>query len=119
MSIIRCPECKQMISSTVESCPHCGYTLSSIEREAAIDDAKLHPITINDPQQKTIVIEKKGEEDQGSAGGGFVLSFFLGIIGLIIALCVGKKATKSGAVTGFIVQAGIGILILIITSCSQ
>lgn len=115
MSLIRCPECKKAISDTVSACPHCGYNISQSEKEAAIAVAAINPVLM-ESETKTDVVTKPAPaipEDEGSTGGGFALGFLLGLIGLIIAACVGKKNTKSGAVTGFFIQAIIGIIFLI------
>ena len=123
MSLIKCPECKKTISSTVETCPHCGYKLSAAEKEIALADAEINPPSIDEKPQQVIVNQTPSQtsipEDEGSSGGGFALGFFLGLIGLIIAACVGKKNTKSGAVSGFIVQAIIGLTIWLVTMCAS
>ncbi len=43
-------------------------------------------------------------QDQGSYGAGFALGFFLGLVGLIIAIAIDKPETRRGAATGFIVS---------------
>ncbi len=30
MSLIQCPECKNQISTSAVSCPHCGYVLKNV-----------------------------------------------------------------------------------------
>lgn len=114
MSLIRCPECKNPVSSTVQACPHCGYVISEIEKENAIKDAELNPVSFDLTQQKKINREKENENDNGVWFGGFLLAFLFGLIGLVIMACVGKKDTKSGAVAGFFVQLVLGILLGII-----
>ena len=115
MSLIRCPECKRIISSTVEACPHCGYRLSDAEKEIALEDAKNNPIDVG--YETTATTTQNSEpEDEGSSGAGFALGLLLGIFGLLIALAVGKKNTKSGALGGFIIQALIGLFIWFISS---
>ena len=106
MALIKCPECKSTISSTAETCPHCGYKLTQEEVEKALLDAEYDP-----PKMEQHKTESKptAEEDEGSFGGGLVLGLLLGLIGLIIVACVGKKNTKSGAVLGFIIQAILGL----------
>lgn len=51
--------------------------------------------------------------DEGSYGGGFLLGFFLSLVGLIIAIAIDKPATKKGAITGFIVQLVGGVLLYV------
>lgn len=121
MSLIKCPECKGTISSTVDSCPHCGYRLSLTEKEAAIADAEINPPKTPSSNTQTQFPNSTNSsvvEDEGSSGGGFALGFLLGIIGLIIAIAIGKKNTKSGAVGGFVLQAIIGLVIWLCFACS-
>ena len=106
MALIKCPECKQPISSTVSTCPRCGYVLTESDREEAVKAAAQNPVSFYEPQQKQII-------DQGSGGGGFCLGFFLGLIGLIIAICGGKPDTKTGAIVGFIIQAILSFVITV------
>ena len=117
MSLIKCPECKKTISSTVDSCPHCGYKLSNAEKELALAEAEVNPPSIEEKPTTTVINNNQTSvpKDEGSGGGGFVLGILLGIFGLIIAIAVGKSKTKSGAVGGFIVQAIIGLIIWAVT----
>ena len=46
-------------------------------------------------------------EDNGSMLIGFLVGFFLGCIGLVAALVMGKADTKKGAVIGFLVEIGL------------
>ena len=55
--------------------------------------------------------------DQGSYGAGFALGFFLGLIGLIIAMAIDKPETRRGAVTGFIVSLVISIVAVVCIVC--
>ena len=104
MSLIRCPECKHPISIKAEVCPHCGYKPTREDKVKAIDDAVEHPIK-TEPQE--VVVEEK---DDGSAIGGFLLVFFLSLVGLIIALAAGGERTKSGAVACFILHIILGVI---------
>ena len=36
MSLIKCPECKEEISDTVNACPKCGFTLKKKNGKAAL-----------------------------------------------------------------------------------
>ena len=51
--------------------------------------------------------------DNGSFGGGFALSFFLGNLGLLIAV-FGKEKTLRGAITAHLVKIGIIFVLMII-----
>lgn len=95
MALIRCPECKKMVSTTLDACPHCGFRLSKQDKEETLEEAIDNLIEDND---------EKNIEDEGSFGGGFVLGFILSAVGLIVAICAGGKATRNGAVLGFFIQ---------------
>ena len=113
MSLIRCPECNKAISSTVDSCPHCGYRLTQMEIDQALEEARRNPVSIDQQPGTVIVRNEIGSDDsegRGIWGGGFVLGFLLGLIGLIIGVCCEKK-TRKGAIAGFLVQFVIGIII--------
>lgn len=120
MALIKCPECKRVISDTVTTCPHCGYSISQYEKEIALEGAKTSPVEM-EPDNNTIIVENqtyKSKDDGGTFGGGVALGILLGLIGLIIAACVGKKETRSGALLGFLTQAGIGVTLWLISACS-
>lgn len=51
--------------------------------------------------------------DNGSFGGGFALSFFLGNLGLLIAV-FGKERTLRGAITAHLVKIGLLFIFMII-----
>ena len=54
-------------------------------------------------------------EEDASWGIGFVIGFFLGVIGILIAVAIGKKKTMKGAGAGALVSF---VLAFIIT-CSS
>ena len=52
--------------------------------------------------------------NEGSYGCGIALGFFVGIIGLIIAVALNQPLTKKGAIHGFIARLVIsGILFIV------
>ena len=55
--------------------------------------------------------------DEGSYGAGIVLGLFLDVIGLIIALCLGKKETIKGAIVGTIISIILCVVLLLAISC--
>lgn len=108
MALIRCPECKSVMSSQLDACPKCGYKLSPAEKTAALDEAANNPINrgedLNQAPRQPVYV------DEGSFAGGFCLGFFLGLIGLIIGLVINKPKLKKGAIIGFVVEVSIGIV---------
>lgn len=103
--LIKCPECKQTISSTVDACPHCGYKISEEQKKRAIEEA----VTVPSKNQT-----QSDYKSQGSFGAGFAIGFFLSFIGLIIAHAIKQSKTKRGALAGFIVEIGIGLIVLLV-----
>lgn len=63
----------------------------------------------------------KNKEDEGNSVVGYLLGFFLGIIGLVIALAIGKEKVISGAkkavILNIIASILMGILIGILYAC--
>ena len=60
MSMIKCPECNNDVSSFAESCPRCGFPLAKA-RKVTIYLTYLCPTFPSDLQLKNIKIRKKGE----------------------------------------------------------
>ena len=54
-------------------------------------------------------------EEEGSWGMGFIIGFFLGIIGVLIAAAIGKKQTLKGSGAGALVS----FLITTVIACSS
>lgn len=54
------------------------------------------------------------EDDEGSSLVGFLLGFFLGEIGLIIAAFMGEKKTIKAAAITVLVQILLGVLVVLI-----
>jgi uncharacterized membrane protein len=56
--------------------------------------------------------------DEGSFWGGFFLTFFFPVVGLIIALVLNKPETRRGAVRAIVVQLITGAALFLIVFCS-
>ena len=56
-------------------------------------------------------------KDKGSYRGGFALGFFLGLVGLVIALCLDKSNTKRGAAHGMLALIISSIVIGVCVTC--
>lgn len=63
MALIKCPECGKEVSSTAESCIHCGFQLK---------EKPLEPVMVNVPSlngfQRTFYVEYDGREVSGKSG---------------------------------------------------
>lgn len=89
-----CKQCGSRVQPEYLYCQHCG---APIERG---------------PQKKAV-------DDSGS-GGFWALGFFLPVVGLILYVVLGEdrprraKAAGTGALVGFIVQAALAILLVVL-----
>lgn len=102
-----CPNCGAKISADARFCNKCGAELNDNLNRNTYNNSNPYINNINNQQVQNV--------DEGTMLGGFLLSFFLGLIGLIIALVVGKPKTKTGGVIGFVVIFIIGIIYVIAT----
>lgn len=122
--MIKCPKCGKGMSSEEIFCPHCGYMMSMEERENAQPyNEKQVTSSVNQSQQQvsnpapsqtkpsySSSNSRPAAVDEGSVAVGFILSFFLGLIGFVIALVVGKKKTMKGAGIGFGFFLGLAVI---------
>ena len=91
MALIKCPECNHDVSDTAESCPNCGFSLSSI-----IDEGF-------EPEYTTLSeVKKKG------SGQSFIF-----LIGSIILLAIGVPLVAAGIGIVFVILGVIGFFISI------
>ncbi len=115
----KCPECGNEILFTEHDkfvkCPECDFKQKNpkYEEESFID--KEFEQLSND-KKIIYVVKEKEPQDVGSFGLGFCLSFFFGIIGLIIGL-FGKEKTRKGAGIGFLINIIIAFLLVILYAC--
>ena len=133
MALIKCPECGQIISSSAYSCPHCGYVVSnnkasfnnenkddSIGKEYRIDPNDYYPNSNKEEEKITAEAEEINSSNsndsyqEGSYLIGFVLVFFLHIIGLIIALVLKQPKTTKGALITFLIYVGVYVVSAIV-----
>ena len=138
MASKKCPNCGSVVSSDNSFCPNCGAKLgldlsndldSSFKPTIEQDDVlnqRLDPDVVqkldaddlqlrNDPIFDEPTYSEPAQPvhtgiDEGSYAIGFVLVFFLQIIGLIIALVMKKRKTRKGAVITFLVGLGLYII---------
>ena len=64
MALIRCPECKQQISSKAKACPHCGFPLDDVIK----------------PNEEELVIEPILERKKSSIVASIFLFLFLELV---------------------------------------
>ncbi len=89
-----CKNCGQEINDDATFCPNCGTPCN----------ANLN-VQVNNSSDKPI----KGK------GIGILLGLLLGLIGLILALCLGDEDAKKGGLIGFLIDLGVSIVISIIS----
>ena len=91
-----CKNCGTEVDDNKRYCPKCGMDLQ--------DSGKQSQQPADEDANKSI---------KGGALG-FVLAFFLGLIGLIIVLVIGDKKAKKAALITFFVSLAAGILLYVI-----
>lgn len=88
-------------------CKNCGASIP----QSAIYCSKCNKMANVDTRSPVVY------QDKGSFGAGWALGFLLGVIGLIIALCIGKQETTRGAKWGFAIYVVITVVVLIFYAC--
>ncbi len=88
-----CNHCGKELIDEAAFCPNCGCKVYNPSNER-------QPVPTDKPL--------KGK------GLGFVFSFFFGLIGFILALCLGDEDCKKAAITTFIVCLCIVVALIII-----
>ncbi len=99
----RCPKCGLYLQQGVTQCPLCHEYLQPIQPVASTADL-------------TRISNTNGlilYQDQGSSIAGFLLVFFFGFPGLIIALAINKRRTNIGAWIGIILHTLLLIAIIV------
>jgi len=104
-----CKKCGKEIGASADYCGICQREINSAK--AAINKKFCKNCGASIPQSavycsycnKLANINTTTYRDVGSFGAGWALGFLLGVIGLIIALCIGKEETMRGAKWGFII----------------
>ena len=115
----KCPDCGNEILFTEHDkfikCPECDFKKKNpkYEEESFIDEE----FEQSSRDKKVVyVVKEKKPQDVGSFDLGFCLSFFFGLLGLIIGL-LGKENTKKGAIKGFVIQIIIAIILGVLYAC--
>ena len=96
-----CKNCGKEIADGVQFCTYCGEKITSARAEYAT--------TTEAPKQEET--NKYGNKIYfRGAGLGFVLAFFVNIIGLILAIVFGDAACKKAAIITTCVCVGLGLI---------
>lgn len=132
MPLIKCPECGREVSTSAVACPHCGFPVASYYGQVAsnktddeqpkytnetnyiLNPSEAHRDTQQGSGSNYNSTQSSGSVDEGSYAIGFILSFFLGWIGLIIALVMKQPKTKKAALITFFITLAIDTVIIII-----
>jgi len=85
MPIKKCPECGGKVSSTLDTCPHCGYRLKEVVEPEVID-------VIDTPKEVVLANRKKCDNETigivllivGVVATGFIVGIFLIVIGALM-----------------------------------
>ena len=101
-----CRDCGTEIADIAVICPKCGKTQVDYETEQLKLKAENEVLKEKFKKQKSAAIEGKGL--------GFVLTFFIGLIGLILCLALGDDDCKKSALITFIVTIILSVIFVII-----
>lgn len=106
-----CKYCGQEINDEADVCIHCGRSTGNKPVQQANNYAK---------QEET----SQPDSTRDKTGVGFLLSFFLGLIGLIIGVCMYPTATEErstcmkGCVIGFIINIILTVILSVAIASS-
>lgn len=100
-----CRECGNELADVAAICPKCGVT----QTDYALEQIKLQQQSEEIKKQ----VEKKNSADIQGKGLGFLITFFLGLIGFIICLVLGDDDCKKASLITFIVKAIVVIVVWI------
>lgn len=101
-----CRECGNELADLAAICPKCGAT----QTDYALEQIKLQQ---QNEELKKQVEQKNSASIQGK-GLGFLITFFVGLIGFIICLALGDDDCKKASLITFIVSIIVSIVFGII-----
>lgn len=112
-----CTKCGRQIESQMQFCPHCG---AHQPQDTVVQQQNIYTAPVQQPQQPNHTCCDKPKTTDGMCIAGFILSFFIAVLGLLFSIIgyvrVKKDSTKSGsglAVAGIILSViWIGIVVL-------
>lgn len=104
----QCPVCNAWIGPNDGFCPVCGKRQSP---KAEAGSTECRPAQRSAAQRRYYYSENKP-----LSGGmvGFVMAFFLSLVGLILVLCLGDAEARHAATITFVVEVVIGIVLGVI-----
>ncbi|MDI9428790.1 MAG: hypothetical protein GXY63_06850 [Spirochaetales bacterium] len=89
-----------------------------IEEKPAVEK-RTEPVEKSENRTNVYVTHASAQGyDEGSFWGGFFLTFFFPVVGLIISLVLNKPETRRGAVRAIVVQLITGAVLVLIVFCS-
>ncbi len=102
-----CINCHEMCDDSEKFCHNCGK-----EFVMGMPNNNLRYSNVNGYGNVNNT-NYNSNQSEGSLVGGFCLGFFLGIIGLLVALLAGfRQNTKKGAICGFVILMILSIIML-------
>ena len=91
----KCSNCGHVFEGQQPYCSQCGHRMTY----SSVEESK--PAYIAENNSNSV-------PRTGNYALGFVLGFFLGLIGLIIAIVMNEDETKRGGIVGFLVSIVLG-----------
>lgn len=101
-----CPKCGFYKDDINAPCPHCGFSPNQSSGYS----------NYQSPAGKQVYGNADPDANKAIKGGflGFLMAFFLGVLGLILCLIFGDKACRKGCVITFIVVFVVEMILLTI-----
>lgn len=119
----RCKVCGEWVLEDSNYCPRCGCSLN----ENVLVEQKYSAPVESDyrPEQHYTPVRNDYKEDGSKKGFGFLLGFFLGLIGLLIGVCMYPSGSErretfvKGWLTSWFVGIGLGVLVFLVVTASS
>ena len=120
----QCNNCKSYIPKSSAFCPNCGKNpnMPANSKKCISCGCYIPKSSYFCPNcgknPNTPSTSSYSTPSYGTFWGGFFLTFFLGLLGLIFAFCFGQEETKRGAKHGFIWLIIISVCLGVIVGCA-
>lgn len=110
---MKCPKCDSTLPSKANFCPYCGHQITEKDRNDFLDEMIKNPQMEGEAPNFETDYEPT-QVPEGSWLAGIALGFLLSVFGIMIAIATRGRNTKRGSGIGFLINAGMFILWMIL-----